>query len=421
MRKHTLAFVSTIAVLAATANSATANELANPGFEDNVSTYTNGNNFPGTVTGWTFGGGQSPNVVKVDGAGGYDYGSNGPEMDADAATGAGVDQHYLDITNGSNSFYQTFTPSCSGNVEFGGSFSSRANRRATASISILEGNGLGGALVGATQSISTPFGNSKTTPWTDVSYTTTLVGGQTYSFVVTMDNDSNFDDAFVEFDNCPGTEEVNLCCPPWTKTKLSASLQPVPGPGGLASNYGINYQSVAASDNAMQAYTNYLNLVNPSVDHLQVDYVAKDFGSGATPIGSGSSVPGAGPQTVTHYGTSTVSGSFWSGFLFQQETWYGFATRVTARDSSGNDLHLYDDVDAAGNRICPNAVMYYRVQSLGLDGMSKAGGSSGLIVQISDGKRIISTQPLASVKAEPNFNGVPIRRPNMVRDRTGRR
>ncbi len=408
MRNFKLTLASTIAGLALiTAQSAQANELTNPGFEQDVGTYANGNNFPGTVVGWTFGSGQNPNVVKVDGAGGYDYGNNGPEFDADAATGPGVSQHYLDIADGSNSFYQSFTPSCSGNVNFGGSFSSRANRRGSATIAIREGDGLTGTVVGVTESISTPYGNSKTTPWTDVSYSTTLSAGTTYSFVITMDNDANFDDGFVEFDDCPGDEEINLCCPPWTKTKMSASLQPVAGPGGLGSNFAINYQSVAASDNAMEAYVSYLSVVNPAVSTLDVRYHTRNFGTAALPSGPSSPVPGATSQTVIHSPVSTSAPTFWPGFIFQQDIWYGFMTQVTARDMTGTDLELFDKVNSQGERVCPNIIMYYRVQSIGTNSQPGFTNSGEIMVEVSDGDRIVANVPLSSLTESLNYEDTP--------------
>lgn len=405
MRNYKLTLTGTFAVLAMLATQpAFANELTNPGFEQNVGAYNNGNNFPGSVVGWTFGSGQAPNVVKVDGPTGYNYGTNGPESDANSATGANTPQHYLDIANGSNSFYQTFTPECSGNVTFGGSFSSRANRRASGSIAIREGNSLTGTLVGTTNAVTSPSGNSQFTPWTDVSYTTSLNGGTTYSFVVTMDNDSNFDDGFVEFDNCPGTEEVSLCCTPWTETKLRGSLQPVAGPGGIGSNYAVNYQTVAASNNAMEAYANYLNVVNSAFDNLRVEYEVLNYGTNTSPNSTGTSVPGATNKTVTHFGNSTSSSSFWTGNLFQENVWYGFKTRVTARDASGNDLSLFENENAAGEPLCADAGIYYRVQSMSM-GNARIAGIAGraapLMLQISNGKKIIATEPLAQSIGRP--------------------
>jgi len=221
-----------------------------------------------------------------------------------------------------------------------------------------------------------------------------------------MDNDSNFDDAFVKFSDCPGQEEVNICCTPWTETKLRASLQPVPGVGGLGSNYGIDYQSVSASNSAMQAYANYVDIVNPTFSNLQVLYRAKSFGSGTTPNSSPLSVPGVIDQTITHTGTTTSTASFWGGTPFQQNIWYGFQTRVTAHDAAGNDLNLFN------KEVCPHTGVYYRVQSMSAR-TAIVSGNAPLLLQISDGKRILATKEI-----KRNSGKVPIRaRPVQIPDR----
>ncbi|GGX60691.1 hypothetical protein GCM10011309_08160 [Litorimonas cladophorae] len=358
--------------------------------------------------GWAFGPGQSPNVVTVDGPGGYNYGTNGPQSDA---TGTGNIQHYLDIANGGNSFYQTFTPTCSGNVEFGGAFSTRGNGAARASIAIRQGNGLNGTLVGTTQQTSLPRGTSMTDPWRQVSYTTALQAGQTYSFVVTMDNNSNFDDGFVEFDNCPSTDSmIDLCCTPWTETKSGAALQPVPGPGGLFSNYTVKYQAIASSNTQMVAYANYLDVVDPAFEDLKGTFTVAAYGNGATPNSSGVSVPGAGQQQVNWGGTNGTypSNAFWSGFPFQQNTWYGFTTTVIARDAQRNDLGLFEES-------CEPTTVYYRVQSMGgarsmVAGRPAQGSNGGFILQKSDGRRITSSEVLETKPKENRFDRRDIRK-----------
>ena len=100
------------------------NILVNGGFESNPPSGL-GNNIGHSVSPWTLGSGNSSNVVRVDGPGGYDYGTAGPQSDASGVTNS--PRHYLDITNGSNNFYQSFTPKCSGTVTAGGFFSTRAN------------------------------------------------------------------------------------------------------------------------------------------------------------------------------------------------------------------------------------------------------------------------------------------------------
>jgi len=201
--KGSVPFLAFILMSSAAHAQYSGNVLVNSGFEDDVMssygnhTQVNQNNQP---TGWAFGGGSRPNIVKVDGPGGQAewYGNSGPDSDA-TASGAGVDRQYLDITNGANDFYQTFIPRCSGEVVFGGYFSTRGNRSATASVKILNGSGLSGSVVGQTNSISLSGGNSKSDPWTPVNFSTSVTAGQTYSFVVTMDNQANFDEGYVKF------------------------------------------------------------------------------------------------------------------------------------------------------------------------------------------------------------------------------
>lgn len=180
------------------------NQLINGGFEVNPPP-GNGNNINYAPTGWVFGGGDQPNVVKVDGSVNIQYGANGPEKDASGLPGV---RHYLDIV-GRNSFYQVFTPKCNGEVKFGGAFSSRANASGRGSITIRKGSGLNGQIIGQTNNVTVPGGNSKTDPWTTVDFTANLQAGETYSFVVTMNNPINFDNGYVEFTN--GCSNDFLC------------------------------------------------------------------------------------------------------------------------------------------------------------------------------------------------------------------
>ncbi len=180
------------------------NELLNADFETNPPTGY-GNHIGWPILPWVLGSGQTSNVVEVDGPGGLDWlGNWGPESDA-SAPGAGIPQHYLDIASGENTFYQTFSPECSGEVNFGGYFSTRANLPGQASVTIREGTGLNGAVVGVTTTVNLPGGNSEIDPWTLVEDSVFLTAGNTYSFIVFMDNNMNFDNGFVE-SGCPCLE-----------------------------------------------------------------------------------------------------------------------------------------------------------------------------------------------------------------------
>lgn len=174
------------------------NILELSGFE-NIPGLSLGNNTYVNIAPWILGPGDAANVVQVDGAGGFDYGSFGPFEDADPSTGAGVLQHYLDILNGSNSFYQVFTIPSTTTVTYSGYFSSRDNVNGNGSLSIYTGsNGISGTLVDTSGLTAiSAAGGSEFAPWVLIKRTVTLTPG-TYSFVGYMNNEANFDDGKVE-------------------------------------------------------------------------------------------------------------------------------------------------------------------------------------------------------------------------------
>ena len=201
------------------------NLIQNPGFE--VSPPSNfGNNVGHSIAPWVIGAGQQPNVVQVDGAGGQSFSSGtfGPEFDAQnggTGAGAGVNQHYLDVANGSNDFFQSFTvPTCATNpanipYTLSGFFSLRADSGgsagvgATGTIRILNGVGTTGALVpGSIAVASIPASPGAPNTWIQASATVDLVQGVTYSFVVEMPDPANFDEASLTFvpSSCPSIE-----------------------------------------------------------------------------------------------------------------------------------------------------------------------------------------------------------------------
>ena len=193
------------------------NLIGNPGFEANPPPAF-GNNIGYSIAPWTLGPGNSSNVVKVDGGSTFNYGNGGPRLDADPATGVGVQQHYLDIASGSNDFYQSFTvPACGGTqpgvtrqANFSGWFSTRDNlSAATATVSIRQGVGTAGTVL-ATASASLPApvppATSGTASWVQVSGVVNIPAGATVSYVVSMDNNANFDQAALSFSS-------NQCVP----------------------------------------------------------------------------------------------------------------------------------------------------------------------------------------------------------------
>jgi hypothetical protein len=262
------------------------NVLVNGDFES-YSQSSMANNIPGIVTPWVVGGGQQPNVVKVLADGSYHY-KAGPWRDASNATGNGP-RHYLDITQGHNDIYQSFTPPCNGEVEFGGSFSSRCDDNGTShagtgSVRIVQGTGTSGTTVGTTVVVNLPAGhNAHTDPWVPTPpATATVVAGQPYSFVVTMDNDVNFDEAFVRY-----KIECNASPTPTPTQDVSPTPTPTATPGAsptaTPNGGGLPCADISTKDFHCQ----------PDGSYSYTATVANNYGSGAvtqillTPVGGG--------------------------------------------------------------------------------------------------------------------------------------
>lgn len=211
--KRALAGAVLMSVLSGAA-AASANLLVNGGFENNAPA-TGGNNIGWSVSPWVVGGGAPANVVTVDGSVNINYGIAGPERDAEG-TPAGTRQHYLDITNGDNTVYQSFmVPTCGSadltprTVTYSGYFSARENSiGGRGSIAIVNGAGTGGTVIGQQSITGIGQGQSRTDPWQLLSGTVQVIPGSTISFVVFISDYANFDNASFTFDNtftCPST------------------------------------------------------------------------------------------------------------------------------------------------------------------------------------------------------------------------
>ncbi len=194
------------------------NILINPGFEAPIQS-RNGNNFPAAsaVTGWSFGVGRGPNLVRVDGPGGYNYNFGGPGSDArnnGAGAGAGVFQQYIDINSGANSVYQSFTvPTCTtaptARVRYSVSGWASRRDRSTGNVTlrIRNGNNLSGSVVGPNAGAllsQTVEAAASIDTWRQMRGDFDLVQGQTYTFEAQISNPANFDEAVVE---------TNFLCP----------------------------------------------------------------------------------------------------------------------------------------------------------------------------------------------------------------
>lgn len=198
------------------------NLLANPGFEDNPPS-SFGNNVGHSIAPWILGGGSNTNVVRVNGAGAPDLGGSGsfgPQFDAQnggSGAGASTFQHYLDIADGSNDFFQSFTVPVCGELTAGatsdytmeGWFSLRSQTSgsggvgATGTIELRDGNGLTGPAVARSLiTVNIPATTGAPDVWTQGTNTISLPQGDTFSFRVSMGNPVNFDAASLMLTSC---------------------------------------------------------------------------------------------------------------------------------------------------------------------------------------------------------------------------
>lgn len=238
-------------------NNAYANQLANSGFEDNPPTPPTswGNHIDHPILPWVIdANGSRANVIKVDGN--QRFGSDqGPWSDATNSP-IGTVRHYLDIANGRNNFYQTFKARCSGKATFGGFFSTRANNSGQASVTLRKGD-INGPIVGTSNPVNLPGGQSSTDPWTKVQYTVPVVATQTYTLEISMGNNMNFDEGFVNIPDCPGPN-APVECPPVNKGRIAGLMQWAPPPPNVQGKYQLKLNSQLPDfnlfDNQMQAY-----------------------------------------------------------------------------------------------------------------------------------------------------------------------
>ena len=385
MKKNAiLAVIMTVICINAVASAQ--NVLVNGDFESSPPPNC-GNNVGWSVSPWVLGTGETSNVVTVDGGGTTcpSYGSNGPQSDA-SAPGAGVKQHYLDITNGSNDFYQSFTPQCSGKVIFGGSFSTRGNSPGTASVTLRQGIGTSGNIVGQSNAVSLPGGNSRTDPWTLISFTAPIIASTTYSFIVHMDNNMNFDNGFVRYElACDPPVPVDPCCPPWNKDMLK-DMMFYKGQGSISANYTLEFQPTTSFNNQMQAYLNYLNSINPAITQIIIDWRLHDRGTGNLPS-TGGNGPQIGSTSFTSWiangsGVPSVAGppifSTPTAFPMQVGTWYMVHTGIFLN----NGQKFFPD-DCSVNEI------FVRIQVL-----FNRGGRNKPVLEVSDGKSVIKRIPI---------------------------
>ncbi|MBL7723299.1 MAG: T9SS type A sorting domain-containing protein [Chitinophagaceae bacterium] len=184
-----LTVITLLAVSLNVRSQCTLNYLLNSSFENPVAPGL-GNNFFGSIPDWTIAGGFTANIVQVNGT---NY-LGGPNT---AATGI----QYLDIL-GATTITQTFDLGCTADITFRGDFSAREGGTTwTASIDIL--NSLNVVVATSTTRTFTPPDADVDVPpgpdavWYTLSGTATALPAGTYTYRINLDEDGNFDNAFL--------------------------------------------------------------------------------------------------------------------------------------------------------------------------------------------------------------------------------
>lgn len=392
--------------------SAQANQLQNPGFESNPPSTGWGNHINHSISPWVLGGGNASNVIKVDGGASYTPGNQGPHADASGSP-AGTVRHYLDIANGSNDFYQTFTAQCSGQVDFGGYFSTRGNSSGGARVTLRKDAGFNGNVVGQTNQVNLAGGNSAKDPWTRVSYTANIIAGSVYSMVVSMGNNMNFDEAFVDFEtDCnPGaggglggtiggtsapSYPVDLvadavitvpdvaadpCCPPINKNVIPEQLTPIfQMNGGSGANYRLNFSATSQFRSQMQGYLNYVHTMKPAINALISTWRVYDKGpstSSNPPTSNGLGTKIEEFFTTFRTNQGPLLGNTSAGYPMEPNHWYRIQVGTYF---NGNNRFFPKKCESS----------QYWVNWRFNKSAMKQGGNAGNLI-ISDGRKVLTS------------------------------
>ncbi len=215
-------------------------------------------------------------------------------------------------------------------MTFRGFFSSRLGPAGplggTGSIAIRQGTGFNGQLVN-----QTPVASLTTATWTPVQATATVVSGQPYSFVVTMDNNLNFDEASVIYNaDCVPPTPANPCCPPFSAQTLQDSFA-YQGTGGISAPYTLKWAPPASLNAQMQAYINYIGL-NPGITNINIAFTAWNAGTGNAPGTTGAQVGGPNQRTWTENAAPSGSTNFFNNGIMQVGTWYLIRSQIFLND-----------------------------------------------------------------------------------------
>lgn len=155
----------------------------------------------------------------------------------------------------------------------------------------------------------------------------------------------------VDFSDLPVIEEPQTattdCCPPWNEETIRNNMKIVASPnGGLTANYTIKFNPTQQLKNQMQAYINYANAMDPSINAIIINWRLGKI-SGDTCEGLGTEIGGQHFTTWNANSNNINGGNFWSGYPMEVNVWYKLHTGIYL-----NNGKEFFDKDCANNDIC---------------------------------------------------------------------
>jgi hypothetical protein len=169
------------------------------------------------------------------------------------------------------------------------------------------------------------------------------------------------------------------------------SMMVYAGAGNIGAPYTLLFQPTAAFNNQMQAYISYLKTINPAYTGITIVFGAHNQGATLPTQGTYATNPVGGLTWVTwtpggngtpRFGPATGPGEvLGAGFPLQVGNWYAINSGIYPE----NGPRFFP-------KKCDDAILYVRIQSVA--SKPAGGASSGVQLEISDGKKIIQTIPL---------------------------
>ncbi len=198
--------------------------------------------------------------------------------------------------------------------------------------------------------------------------------------------------------DCPTPYPVydfDPCCPPMNKESLADMFTHVPT-GSISSPYHMQFTPTTAFLTQMQAYVDYLNAINPSVNGLYFTWRIMDMGDGPAPLTNYAGNGQIGGDVFNHFtpGGSTINNSNFFPPQLDINHWYKIHVGMYLNDG----IKIFDKSCSNGTWIAFN----FKIENQRLIGQVK--DNKGRIIKQTEivvGKKRNTIQKIKSNKKAP--------------------